>query len=133
MARKLILDTGFLVGLQRGRTDLEPVIADGDDVAIAAVTAAELLVGVWLAARKYQPDRLAFVDDVLDEIPLIDYDHAVARRHAELLAFVRREGTPRGAHDLIIAATALASTRTIVTTDAAARFADLPGVTCLVV
>ena len=48
--------------------------------------------------------------------------------HAELLAHVRRSGTPRGAHHLMIAATARASDRTLVTTDGRARFDELPGV-----
>jgi tRNA(fMet)-specific endonuclease VapC len=38
---------------------------------------------------------------------------------------VRRQGTPRGAHDLLIAATASASRRAVVTADATA-FADVP-------
>jgi tRNA(fMet)-specific endonuclease VapC len=61
-------------------------------------------------------------------IPTVDYDLDVARAHAELLAHVRRTGSPRGAHDLIIAATAKTTTRTVVSADVAA-FVDLPGVT----
>jgi predicted nucleic acid-binding protein len=37
------------------------------------------------------------------------------------------DGTPRGAHDLIIAATARATSRTVVTSDRTG-FIDLPGV-----
>lgn len=55
-------------------------------------------------------------------------DLDVAEAHAELLVAVRSPGTPRGAHDLIIAATARASERTVVTAEGAA-FAALPGVT----
>ena len=47
--------------------------------------------------------------------------------HAQLLAHVRRTGRPRGAHDLLIAATAAATGRTIVSDDTTA-FEDLPGV-----
>jgi tRNA(fMet)-specific endonuclease VapC len=46
---------------------------------------------------------------------------------ATLLAAVRRSGRPRGAHDLIIAATAAASGRIILTADATG-FNGLPGV-----
>jgi predicted nucleic acid-binding protein len=53
------------------------------------------------------------------------------RRTAGLLAHVRRTGTPRGAHDLIIAAHAAETGRTIVSRDAKARFGDLPGVTAI--
>jgi tRNA(fMet)-specific endonuclease VapC len=44
-----------------------------------------------------------------------------------LLAHVGRTGRARGAHDLIIAATAAARDRFVVSTDSAG-FADLPGV-----
>ena len=62
-----------------------------------------------------------------DVIPIIDYDATVAASHAELLVAVRRQGRPRGAHDLIIAATANATQREVVSADASA-YQDLPGV-----
>lgn len=96
-------------------------------MAIAAITAAELRVGVLLASGKMRTARVAFLEDVLAVIPVIDYDGAVAEVHAELLVHVRHEGGPRGAHDLIIAATARAASRTVVSADDTA-FADLPGV-----
>jgi tRNA(fMet)-specific endonuclease VapC len=45
-----------------------------------------------------------------------------------LLAHVRRVGRPHGAHDLIIAATARATGRVLLSTDEQAGFADLPEV-----
>lgn len=126
MAR-LILDTTVLVAVERSREGLDVIVADDDDVAIAAITAAELLVGVHLADDARSEVRAAFVDAVLATIPTVDYDLAVARAHAELLAHVWRTGRPRGAHDLIIAATGRATSRVVVSADASA-FADLPGV-----
>lgn len=126
MAR-LILDTTVLVAAERAGDALDDVIDDSDDVAIAAITAAELLVGVELAARDQRSARERFVAAILDAVPIEDYDLEVARAHAALLAAVRRAGRPRGAHDLIIAATASARDRAVVTADAAG-FADLPGV-----
>ena len=126
MAR-LILDTTVLVAAERSREALDDMVADADDVVIAAITAAELLVGVHLADDGRRVVRAGFVDAVLRTIPVVDYDLAVARAHAELLAHVRRTGRPRGAHDLIIAATARATSRVVVSADASA-FADLPGV-----
>lgn len=105
---------------------LDEVIADEDDVAIAAVTIAELRVGAMLGTRKAAAARTSFVEEVLAAIPVIAYDVAVAEAHAQLLVEVRRQGTPRGAHDLLIAATAAASRRMVVTADATA-FSDLPG------
>ena len=126
MAR-LILDTSVFIDAERQGRQLNRLIADEDDVAIAAVTAAELLVGVELADDARRPSRAAFVRSVLDTVPIEDYDVQVARVHATLLAHVRRSGKPRGAHDLIIAATAAARDRLVVSTDSVA-FADLPGV-----
>jgi len=125
---RLILDTTLLIDVERRGRQLSRLIADDDDVAIAAVTAAELLVGVALADDERRQPRAAFVRSVLDTVPIEDYDVQVARQHATLLAHVRRTGKPRGAHDLIIAATAAARDRLVVSTDSTA-FADLPGVT----
>ena len=121
---RLLLDTTFLIDADRAGDALDGAIHDGDDVAIAAVTIAELRVGALLGGRKKAAARTAFIEDVLATIPVIAYDLAVAEAHARLLVEVRRQGTPRGAHDLLIAATALASRRTVVTADATA-FAGL--------
>jgi tRNA(fMet)-specific endonuclease VapC len=124
---RLILDTTILVEGERRGTQLAELIEDEDDVAVAAVTAAELLVGIELADRRRRGTRGAYVERILSEIPVEDYALAVARTHATLLAHARRSGRPRGAHDLIIAATAASTNRTLVTADPA-RFEGLPGV-----
>lgn len=126
MAR-LILDTSVLVAAERSRGRLDSIVADEDDIVIAAITAAELLVDVYVADEARRDSRAAFVEEVLDTIPTEDYDLGVARAHAELLAHVRATGRPRGAHDLIIAATAKATSRIVVSADATA-FTDLPNV-----
>lgn len=50
-------------------------------------------------------------------VPVISYDLSVAIAHARLLVATRKAGRPRGAHDLIIAATAVAGGRVVVTAD----------------
>jgi tRNA(fMet)-specific endonuclease VapC len=132
VARRLILDTAVLIEAERQKVDLDTVIADEDDIVIAAITVAELLVGVELADNVRRPGRAAFATDVLTSIPVADYTEATASQHALLLAATRKEGRPRGAHDLIIAATALTEERTLVSFDAQANFAGLPGVRLLV-
>ena len=112
--------------VERSARALDQVIGDEDDVVIAAITAAELLVGVELAAGKTKQRRHAFVEDVFSAIPIEPYDLDVARTHSSLLAHTRRAGGTRGAHDLLIAATALTHNRTVVSADASG-FEDLPG------
>jgi len=114
---RLLLDTTLLVDAERDQRRLDAVIADDDEVAIAAITVAELAVGVSLADGRRRQSRQAFLDDVLATMTVVHYDTEVALAHATLLAAARRAGRPRGAHDLIIAATALASGREIVTAD----------------
>ena len=116
-----------MVDAERGGDFLGEAIDDGDDVAIAAITVAELKVGVQMAKGRRRAKRERFVAAVLDAVSIDVYDIKVAEAHAVLLAHVRRKGTPRGAHDLIIAATARAWERQVVSLDQSG-FADLPGV-----
>lgn len=116
-----------MVDAERGGDALAEAIDDSDDVAVAAITVAELKVGVQLAKGRKRDKRERFVEAVLDAVSVEPYDLDVAEAHAALLAHVRRKGTPRGAHDLIIAATARARERQVVTSDQAG-FVELPGV-----
>lgn len=100
---------------------------DSDDVAIAALSVAELGVGIELADGKRRKEREAFVGAILEVTSVEDYGLDVARAHAALLAHTRRSGRPRGAHDLIIAATARACVREVVTADVEG-FVGLPEV-----
>jgi len=119
----------MLVDAERAGADaLEELLGDEDDVAIAAITVAELSVGVELADPPRRERRQTFVDAVLDAVSIEAYEVDVAKAHGALLAHARRTGRPRGAHDLIIGATARARRREVVTSDHDG-FADLPEVT----
>ena len=124
---RLIVDTGVLVALERGQAIAADVLPDDADIAIAAITASELLVGVDLADSLRRATRQATVSAIVDAFDVLPFDLETARHHAVLLAHARRAGRPRGAHDLQIAATARATGRIVVTTDRTA-YDDLPGV-----
>lgn len=106
-----------MISAERRGRELDEIVADDDDVAIAAITAAELLVGVELADRKHKRRRAKFVEALLSVVQVEDYDLRVARVHARLLGHVHSTRRPRGAHDLIIAATALSTQRVVITAD----------------
>lgn len=125
---RLILDTGALIALERGEAARTDVLPGDADVAISAVTASELLVGVELAGDEHRNRRSQTVEGAIERVEIIAFGLEIARHHASLLAHARRLGQPRGAHDLQIAATARATNRTLVTTDTRA-FEGLPGVT----
>lgn len=127
MGRRLILDTNILIAYERETIDRAAL--DADELAVAAVTIAEYRVGIELADTPARAaDRARALVAISSAVEVLDYTETTAAYHARLIAHVRRAGTPRGAHDLIIAAHAAQSDRTILTFDAKARFADLPGV-----
>lgn len=115
-----LIDSSVLVAAERGELDLEDALARFDDeVAISAVTASELLHGVHRArgeARRAR--REAYVETLLAGLPVVAFDLVAARFHARLAARLAKSGRSVGAHDLIIAATALARGLDVVTRDA---------------
>lgn len=127
MGRRLILDTNVLIAYERGTID--PTELDDDELAIAALTVAEYRVGIELAdTAERAAERSRALAAISENVEVLAYTEATAAAHARLLAHVRRTGSARSAHDLIIAAHALQTSRAIVTRDSAARFGDLPGV-----
>jgi tRNA(fMet)-specific endonuclease VapC len=98
-----------------------------------AISVAELRTGIELAGPAHRAARSEFLVRVLETLPVEPYDVATAEAHGRLLAHVHRSGHQRGAHDLIIAATAVTSRRIILTSDRNAHFYELPDVECLLV
>ena len=130
MVRRLILDTNVLIAYERGTIDRAAF--DEDELAIAAVSVAEYRVGIELAdTPERAADRARALAIITSALGVLDYTATTAAHHGRLLAHVRRSGTPRGAHDLIIAAHAAETGRTVVSRDVKARFNDLPGVTAI--
>lgn len=127
MGRRLILDTNVLIAYERGT--INRTALDADELAIAAVSVAEYRVGIELADTPGRAaDRARALVAITSAVDVLEYTEATAAYHAKLLAHARRTGTPRGAHDLIVAAHAMQTDRIVLTFDAKARFGDLPGV-----
>jgi tRNA(fMet)-specific endonuclease VapC len=122
----VILDTGVIIAFERGTLDID-VVLGADDAAIAAITAMELLVGVERATEAHRRRRALHVEAVLATVPVLDYTLDIARAHARLAVKAMSLGKPRPAYDMIIAATAVAGGRTLLTTDASADFTGLAG------
>jgi tRNA(fMet)-specific endonuclease VapC len=127
MARRVILDTGVIIAFERGKLDVDTVLG-ADDAAMAAITAMELLVGVERADEAHRQRRASHLDAILTSMPIVDYTLEVARVHARLAVRAMSLGKPRPAHDMIVAATAAADGRVLLTTDASAEFTQLPEV-----
>jgi tRNA(fMet)-specific endonuclease VapC len=106
----VLIDTTVLVALERSGGDLGSLREElrDEEVAISALTASELLHGVHradTAVRRGRRER--FVEGLLEALPVVPFDLETARVHARLGADLHARGEPIGAHDLIVAATAI--------------------------
>jgi predicted nucleic acid-binding protein len=116
----LLIDSSSLIAAERGQLDLEVALAGDldEEVAIAAITASELLHGVHrLKGGVRQAKAERFVERLLDRLPVMPFDVESARVHARLGAELAAKGAAVGAHDLIIASTAVAIDFAVATRD----------------
>lgn len=115
-----LIDASLLIAAERGELDLETAIEGSEDTdfALSAITASEFLHGVHRAdTSRRRSRREAFVETLLARLPVIPFDLIAARVHARLWARLASEGATIGAHDLVIAATAIARGLDVVTRD----------------
>lgn len=124
-----LIDSSVLVAAERARLELDALLRDRgeEQIAIASITAAELLHGVHRATRAAQCSRReAFIENLLAVVPVMPFDVLTARVHARLWAQLASKGVNIGAHDLLIAATALAIGYDVATHDKRS-FTRVPG------
>jgi tRNA(fMet)-specific endonuclease VapC len=135
-----VLDTTVFIELERAMRALpaeramtevaqrlEAQLGENEEVGIAAITASELLHGVHRATNEYRGRREAFVESVLAAFPALAFDLLVARVHARLWAGLVSSGAEVGAHDRLVAATALSAGWQIGTANVR-HFNRIPGV-----
>ncbi len=104
----MILDSSIVIAFERRRFDLERLLIDHPTPAIAAVTAAELLIGVERAdTAERRARRESFVQNIFARVPIIPFDLARARLFAVHFAELAARGEVIGDRDLQIAVTAL--------------------------
>ena len=124
-----LIDSSVFIALERRGLRLDhllPAVPD-EPAAMSAITASELLAGVHRAdSTERRVRRGAFVEAVIERMPVLQIDLRVARVHAQLWARLTEAGQPIGAHDLLIAATALASGYSVLT-DNPRDFLRVPG------
>jgi tRNA(fMet)-specific endonuclease VapC len=124
-----LIDASVFITLERrGQHTLDlPAIAPDERIGIAAITASELLVGIHRAdSPERRLQREAFVEAVLEIVPILPFDLRVARVHAQLWAQLTGMGQLIGDHDLLVAATALAHGYSVLT-DNLREFHRVPG------
>jgi tRNA(fMet)-specific endonuclease VapC len=86
---------------------LEEQLGPDEEVGIAAITASELLHGVHRASPAHRARREAFVEAALAAFPPLPFGLLAARAHARLWTELAAAGQDVGAHDRLVAATAI--------------------------
>jgi len=124
-----LIDASVLIAAERGQLSLDDIASRyaQEDVALSAVTASELLHGLYRARTAAQRHRRqAFVEGLLAQLPVVPFDLTVARVHASLWADLSEHGIVIGERDLMIGATAIARDYSIATRDERS-FPKIPG------
>lgn len=123
----LLVDTDVLIDAERASRfdDLEALLGD-EPSAISVITVSELLHGVPRAKGTVRVRRRAFVEHLLGGLHAVPVTESVARVHAEIWATLAARGVQIGAHDLWIAATAVAHGLGVATRDSS-HYDRVPG------
>jgi len=115
----------LLIEQERGAAILDDLVG-AEERAISVITVSELLQGVHRATGARRAESAAFVEAVFAVFDAVPITLTVARVHAEVWAELARRGQMIAAHDLWIAATALAHGLGVATRDIA-DFQRVPG------
>jgi tRNA(fMet)-specific endonuclease VapC len=114
------------LAMRAARDRLEGLLGADEEVGIATITASELLHGVHRASEEHRATREAFVETTLNAFPALPFDLLAARIHARIWAQLAAAGRDIGAHDRIVAATAIASGWRVATANER-HFLHIPG------
>jgi len=105
----IIIDTDVIIKGEKGGFDLVGWLAaqTGQEFEIAAITIAELWHGIERATASHRAKRERYARAIVERLPVVPYTEATALVHAQIWAGLESSGKMIGAHDLILASTAL--------------------------
>jgi tRNA(fMet)-specific endonuclease VapC len=111
------LDTSAYSNFRRGNDELVSVIDRADWIGIPTVTLGELRTGFLLGGRRERNE--SELDEFLANpiVEVLEVDAEASRHYAEIVADLRRAGTPLPTNDIWIAATAARHGASVLTCD----------------
>jgi tRNA(fMet)-specific endonuclease VapC len=125
---EILLDSDILIEAERGKFDLATWTSSQPqvDFMVSAVTVAELWHGVERATGPYRAARQLYVEMTFAVLKSFPYTDQTARIHARLWSELESSGQMIGAHDVIVAATALEHLAPVATFNIR-HFSRIPG------
>jgi tRNA(fMet)-specific endonuclease VapC len=113
----LCLDTSAYSHFRRGNEEVAALLDRAELVGVPTVTLGELRTGFLLGSnrRRNEAELDAFLDSPVVEILPVDTE--TSRHYAEIVAELRRAGTPVPTNDIWIAATAARNGASVLTCD----------------
>ncbi len=124
----LLVDSSILITLERtGRSAADLKQKLDDDLAIAAITLSEIMAGLYHAQTEAQRSkRQVFIDQTLESLPVLPFDHAAAIVHSRIWNRLLSSGLRIGVQDSLIAATAMSLDYAVITENVR-EFERVPG------
>ncbi len=111
------LDTSAYSNFRRGNKELAALLDQAELVGVPTVALGELRTGFLLGGRRRRNER--DLDVFLDNpvVQVLPVDSETSRQYAEIVAELRKAGTPIPTNDIWIAATAARNGTTVLTCD----------------
>jgi tRNA(fMet)-specific endonuclease VapC len=124
----LILDSNTISYYFRGDPLVVPRLQAlrPTDLGVPAIVEYELRYGLLRLPQEAATARLAALTQLLRPLQILPFDSECAAQAARIRVELEASGTPIGAHDLLIAATALRHQSTLVTRNVR-EFSRVPG------
>lgn len=113
----LVLDANTISYYFRGDAQVVPRLQalPPEEAGVPAIVIYELRYGLLRLPPEASRPRLDALEKLLRPMRVLDFDDACARQAASIRCALERQGTPIGAHDVLIAATALRHQARLVT------------------
>jgi len=111
------LDTSAYSNFRRGNEEVAVLLDRAESVGVSTVVLGELRTGFLLGGRRRRNE--AELDAFLDNpaVDMLPVDSETSRQYAEIVAELRKAGTPLPTNDIWIAATAARNGATVLTCD----------------
>ena len=111
------LDTSAYSHFRRGNEEVATLLDRAESVGVPTIALGELRTGFLLGGRRRrnETELEAFLDNPAVEV--LQVDHETSRHYAEIVAELRRAGTPLPTNDIWIAAAAARNGAAVLTCD----------------